>query len=188
MILWFHKLSNLHRQEGTKWAMRMDKCAALYHSHFFPIHLSLFSFLKLIHIHWHLCTYFQLPSGAPSLKKRFCERQKCCTVSRRWQAFNAYWFVLLLVSPEQRQARTTGSWGTYGVNSLHSVNVCERGRTARVSGRRNNVLLQAVTDISDSVCHPPGQGTEAIVRDRLRLQHFPRFSEYTDFATLLCLH
>lgn len=80
-----------------------------------------------------------------------------------------------------REAGALMEWMAY-------IQVCvwERGRAAHVSGRRNNDLLQAVTD-SKLLSLSPSRARhwEAIVRERRRLQHFPRLSEYTDFASVL---
>lgn len=57
-----------------------------------------------------------------------------------------------------------------------------------VNDRGSSVLLKTVTDnrpfgLSSSRARHP----ETIVRERLRLQHFPKLSEYTDFATAFCI-
>ena len=72
--------------------------------------------------------------------------------------------------------------------------VCETQRgngpwpISGVHDRANTVLLQAVTDHRRFGLSPCGaRHWETTVRDGLRRQHFPKLSEYTDFAAAFCI-
>lgn len=163
------------------------------------MHLFPFSSLKFVHILWHLHIYFAYllcyisVAGQSSLfvVTFSVEDTVLCNV-RKVASFQ---FTLLCASTRfpkaknLRKARTIETCLFMGWKPV-SKYVCVRQREncpwliSGVNGRGSSVLLQTVTDNRPfGLSSSRARHWETIVRERLRLQHFPKLSEYTDFAT-----